>query len=119
MINKIPYKYRSILIRAFKTFCQTAASMIVVGVGFEDVNWIRIISVSLVAFIASVLTNLGGTPESTADGCIRYTTDKDGNPIAEIKANQKFEELYMSGKEFITMRVIDDISGAEEEKEGV
>ena len=51
-------------IRAAKTFCQTAASLIGTGaVGFTDLDWIQIASVSGVAALASILTSVAGLPE--------------------------------------------------------
>lgn len=54
---------KSALIRAVKTFAQTAISMLTVGQAFIDVNWINVISVSGVAAIISLLTSVAGLPE--------------------------------------------------------
>ena len=51
------------LIRAVKTFAQTFASMIAVGAAFSEIDWLRALSVSGVAFILSWLTSLAGLPE--------------------------------------------------------
>ena len=51
------------LIRALKTFAQTFASMIVVGSAFSEIDWLRALSVSGVAFVLSMLTSLAGLPE--------------------------------------------------------
>ncbi len=51
------------LVRALKTFAQTFASMIVVGATFDEIDWIRALSVSGVAFVLSILTSLAGLPE--------------------------------------------------------
>ena len=50
-------------IRAIKTFAQTAASLITVGALLSEINWIMVLSASIVAFIYSVLTSLAGLPE--------------------------------------------------------
>lgn len=51
-------------IRALKTMAQTAAAMIGTGaVGIFDVDWIAVLSASLLAGIFSLLTSLGGLPE--------------------------------------------------------
>lgn len=50
-------------IRALKTFCQTALSMLTVGNALLDINWVHILSVSGVACIASILTSIAGLPE--------------------------------------------------------
>lgn len=104
-------RLKSILIRAFKTFCQTSVSMIAVGVGMEDLNWIRIISVSLVAFIASVLTNIGGTPETKPDGAITFQATDAGEVMARFSANgdKPLTDLYTSGKQYVTMEIVDKL----------
>lgn len=43
------------LIRAVKTFAQTMVSMIAVGAAFSEVDWLRALSVSGVAFVLSWL----------------------------------------------------------------
>lgn len=50
-------------IRALKTFCQTAVSMLTVGQAMLEVKWLHIISVSAVAAIISILTSVAGLPE--------------------------------------------------------
>jgi len=52
------------LIRAIRTFAQTAVSMIAVGAAFSEIQWLRVLSVSGVAFVLSILTSLAtGLPE--------------------------------------------------------
>ena len=51
------------LIRAIKTLAQTAVSMIAVGAAFSEIDWLRVASVSGVAFVLSWLTSLAGLPE--------------------------------------------------------
>jgi len=51
------------LIRAIKTFAQTFVSMIAVGAAFSEIDWLRALSVSGVAFVLSILTSLAGLPE--------------------------------------------------------
>lgn len=54
---------KAALIRAVKTFAQTFAGCIAVGAAVEEVQWLRALSVSGVAFVLSILTSLGGLPE--------------------------------------------------------
>ena len=54
-------------IRAVKTFAQTAVGMITVGAAINEVNWPVIASVSAVAAITSLLTNIAGLPEVEKD----------------------------------------------------
>ena len=52
------------LIRAVRTFAQTIVSMIAVGAAFSEIDWLRALSVSGVAFVLSILTSLAtGLPE--------------------------------------------------------
>lgn len=53
------------LIRAVKTFAQTFAGCIAVGAAVEEVQWLRALSISGVAFVLSVFTSLGGLPEAS------------------------------------------------------
>ena len=50
-------------IRAIKTFCQTAVSMLTVGQAFIDIDWVNVLSVSGVAAVISLLTSIAGIPE--------------------------------------------------------
>lgn len=50
-------------IRALKTICQTAVATIGTATVLEEVNWIMILSASILAGILSLLTSLGGLPE--------------------------------------------------------
>lgn len=59
---------RAALIRAVKTFAQTMIGAITVGAAFNEIDWLRALSVSGVAFIASIATSLGGLPEVKSGG---------------------------------------------------
>lgn len=50
-------------IRALKTLCQTALSMLTIGQAVTDVNWIAVISISATAAVISILTSVAGLPE--------------------------------------------------------
>ena len=51
-------------IRAIKTAAQTAVALIGTGsVGFTDLDWVQIASVSGVAAVLSILTSVAGLPE--------------------------------------------------------
>lgn len=56
------------LVRAAKTAAQTAVTLIGTGaVGFTDLDWVHIASISGVAAVVSILTSVAGVPE-VADG---------------------------------------------------
>ena len=50
-------------IRALKTVCQTAIATIGTGVVLTDVDWLTVLSASVLAGILSLLTSLAGLPE--------------------------------------------------------
>lgn len=51
------------LVRALRTFCQSAIATIGTAVVMEEVNWIAVASASVLAALLSLLTSLGGLPE--------------------------------------------------------
>ena len=55
-------------IRALKTFAQTMVGTIAVGAAFNEVEWLRALSVSGVACVLSLLTSLAGLPEVKEEG---------------------------------------------------
>ena len=63
-------------IRAVKTFCQTALSMLTVGQAFIEINWVNVLSVSGVAAVISVLTSVAGLPEVDEVQIYDLTHDK-------------------------------------------
>jgi len=54
-------------VRAVKTMAQTASGMILVGATVSEIDWLNVLSVSVVAGIASVLTSISGIPEVTEE----------------------------------------------------
>ena len=50
-------------IRAARTAAQTAVGMITVGAALSEIDWLHVISVSVVAAILSLLMSVGGLPE--------------------------------------------------------
>lgn len=56
--------WKATLIRAIRTMCQTAIASIGTAVVLSDVNWVYVISASLLAGLLSILTSIAtGLPE--------------------------------------------------------
>lgn len=63
-LEKIRTWLRAALIRALRTFAQTAAAAIGVSACFSEVEWGTVLSMSALAALLSVLTSLAsGLPE--------------------------------------------------------
>ena len=50
-------------IRAGKTVAQTAAALISVNSFISEVNWLEVLSASILAGLLSILTSIAGLPE--------------------------------------------------------
>lgn len=55
--------FRAALLRALRTFAQTAAASIGVSAMLSDVSWAHVLSASALAAILSLLMSVGGLPE--------------------------------------------------------
>ena len=70
MLNDVKNKdfWKATAIRAIKTICQTAIGTIGTAAIISEVNWIYVVSASLLAGILSVLTSIAtGLPEVQND----------------------------------------------------
>ena len=63
MSNKTKLWFKAAGIRALKTICQTAIATIGTAAVLDQVNWIAVLSASVLAGILSLLTSVAGLPE--------------------------------------------------------
>ena len=63
-------------IRAIKTIAQTAVSTIGMSVVMSEVNWLLVLSSSLLAGILSLLTSVAGIPEVDNKFSEEYDVEK-------------------------------------------
>lgn len=63
MSTKTKKWIKASLVRAIKTIAQTAVAMIGTATVFSEVNWLMILSGSLLAGLLSILTSIAGLPE--------------------------------------------------------
>lgn len=97
-------------VRAFKTMCQTALSMLTVGMTVKDVDWMQLVSISVIAGVISILTSFAtGLPEAATNGEILIDTDTDdlsgllGLQLDSDVTKQYLEDLKTKGH--INLRV--------------
>ena len=110
------------LIRVFRTIVQVAAGILTVDVssghGLSEVNWLRILSVSLVAGVYSLLTNLiSAPPESKTDGEVVISATDEGNGMVEF--NKNLTELMQKDKVTLKVKaIVEDPVNIDEEEDG-
>jgi hypothetical protein len=85
--------FRAAGIRAIKTFAQTLIGMIAVGAAFEDVVWVKILSVAGVATILSLLMSLAGLPEVGSDGTLVIDTKNPAKDVYSLELDKSLETL--------------------------
>lgn len=74
--------WRDALERAIRTFAQTAAALITVGVGFGAINWAAVASVAGVAAIYSLLTSVTATGRGSEVTASLLKEDDRGKHVA-------------------------------------
>ena len=99
------------LIRAIRTMAQTALSMVAVGMAISDVDWLKLLSVSVVAGFVSILTSIAtGLPEATTNGELFINTEADdasalaGLALDHNVTPEYIEELAKKGSINIRVR---------------
>jgi hypothetical protein len=99
------------LIRALRTMAQTALSMLTVGMAIKDVDWVQLISISIVAGIISILTSFAtGLPEVTTEGSVVVDTEADsGSALLGLKLDGDVDRdriIKMKEKGIINLKVM-------------
>lgn len=98
--------WKAALVRALKTVCQTAVATIGTAMVVTDVDWVYVVSASLLAGILSLLTSISvGLPEVQLIDTL-YALDNDPDDYDD-EEDEEFEE------EGIEEVVIDEKEGDE------
>lgn len=91
-------------IRAIRTMAQVALSMFTVGTAVTEVDWVRILSVSLVAGVYSLLTSVVTTlPEVGTDGVLAI--DDTDPETAHWALNLETDPDKISGSKVMKLRI--------------
>lgn len=64
-VNTIEW-FKAASVRAIKTMAQAALGIMGTGIFIHDIDWVMVISASIVAGIASILTSVAGIKEVEA-----------------------------------------------------
>jgi hypothetical protein len=93
MSNKLTKEwFLAALMRALRTVAQTALSLITVGAAFEATDWLKVLSISGVAGVYSILTSFAtGLPETVTNGTLLIDTTS--NPDKDIYRLDLDEDL--------------------------
>lgn len=58
----------AMLVRMLRTMAQTALGMMSIGMAMDEVNWVQLVSVSVVAGLFSVLTSISTSLPEVSSG---------------------------------------------------
>lgn len=104
------------LIRAIWTMAQAALSMITIGMKLTDIDWIHVVSISIVAGLYSLLKSVVlGVPEAYRDGTLQIDGNTYDKEVYRMVFNSDLEEL--KNKNTVTFTVDDSAVIDEEENE--
>ncbi len=99
-------------IRMLRTAAQVALGMITVGMTVKEVDWLNVLSVSVVAAVYSLLTSIiTDLPETGNDGVVNVLP---GGDIGGIDINLENEELMKKG--LVKLRVNETVATGEDTK---
>lgn len=59
--------FKCALIRAIRTMAQSAIAMIGTSVVMSEVDWVMVVSTTILSGILSILTSIGGLPEANEE----------------------------------------------------
>lgn len=93
------------VIRAVRTMAQTALSMMAVGMAISDIDWLQLLSISVVAGVISILTSFAtGLPEVTTEGELVVGKDLAGLSLDKEATPEYIEQLANKGSVNIRVR---------------
>lgn len=92
------------LSRAIWTMAQTALSYMAIGMGFTDIDWVKLASVAGVAGIISFLKScILGVPEAATDGTLEIDETNPEKSLYRLNVETPLDEV--AGKKSIRLMV--------------
>lgn len=86
------------IVRAIRTMAQVALSMFSVGAAINEVDWLKILSVSVVAGVYSILTSIVTTlPEVGTDGVLAIDDSDPDKTHWQLNLETDPEKIGKSG----------------------
>lgn len=91
--------------RAFRTFFQVIASSIVVGAAMNEIDWMKILSVALVAAIASLAMSFSKEiPEMATDGEMLIDDTDTAKDLYSLNLGDELDKL--GSKKKVSFKVV-------------
>ena len=111
--------WKKIFIRALHTAAQVAASMFTIGATVKEVDWLKILSVSLVAAVYSIVKSIAvGIPEAgIAEGTITIDNSDPEDPKFDMDTGDLDLDQLIEKKMFKLNIVQGEVNFDEEENQ--
>lgn len=112
--------WKAALVRAVRTIAQTAVGSIAVGAALHEIDWLRVLSVAVVAGLLSVLTSLAGLPEVEGE---QEKQDEAEQKKAEMEAVDRIQRILRDADDapkelkFVFPNTVDDPKPEQEDGE--
>ena len=110
---------KKILIRALHTAAQVAASMFTIGLTIKEVDWLNILSVSIVAAVYSIVKSIAvGIPESgVVEGTMTIDNSDPEDPKFDMDLGENFDIEDIVKKKVFKMNIVEGAVSFDDEEE--
>ena len=111
--------WKKILIRAMHTAAQTALGMFTIGATIKEIDWLNILSVSVVAAVYSILKSLAvGIPESgLIEGTMTIDNSNPDDPKFDMDLGENMDIEDIVKKKVFKMNIVEGTVTLDDEEE--
>ena len=105
--------WKAAFIRCLKTMAQTVVGMVTVGMSITEVDWFNVVSVAIMAGIASLATSLAGLPELGAESKIwwKATAIRAVKTIAQVVAGSIVVGATLTSVDWVQIIYVGIVAG--------